>query len=83
MVIGIGAVAALSLVFVRETYAATILWRRAARIRIATGNMRLHTTYALVDSILLSVTRPICLLTLSMVVFIVSFYQQPAMDCRI
>lgn len=77
VVIGIGAVAALSLVFVRETYAVIILERRAARLRDATGNMRLHTKYhkrLSSTTILLSVTRPIRLLILSPVVFIVSFY---------
>lgn len=63
-----GAVAVVATLFFRETYAPTLLKRKANRLRKATANPNLHTIYELTDGetflgkMWLTCTRPITLL---------------------
>lgn len=61
----------------RETYAPTLLARKAAKLRKATNNTRLHTKVALPSShavILASIARPLKLLVLAPIVTSLSLY---------
>ncbi|PWY73565.1 MFS general substrate transporter [Aspergillus heteromorphus CBS 117.55] len=72
-----GCIVIASLIFLRETYAPTILHRKAMRLQKETG-LHFHTEYdsdkTLSHQIWVSIARPVKFLALSPIVFIVSFY---------
>lgn len=75
--IAFGVVAGLSLLFCRETYQVKILQRKTERIRKETGNQSLRSKHQeVVDAttVVQSLTRPIRMMFLSPIVFIISFY---------
>ena len=76
-VIAIGAVGALGVLLLRETYAVKILERRTARLRKETGNQNLrskHQAHVDASTVFESVTRPMQVLLRSPTVAIISFY---------
>lgn len=76
VVIAVGAITCLSLAVFRETYPTKILEQKAERLRKETGNLYLHSKHQNRANISFtkSMTRPMRILFLSPIVFVISFY---------